>query len=90
MGHPVNEWNESLDINIVPEDEVSLRVMRDDLGRGVANEGGGQQQRDDLGGENLSAAVALELRHSSGELWVFLFMGPASASKSDTSRSLVS
>ena len=61
--------------------------MRDDLGRGVANKGGGQQQRDDLGGENLSAAVALELRHSSGELWGFLFMGPAS--KSDTSRSLV-
>ena len=60
--------SENLNINIVPEDEVSLRVMRDDLGRGEANKGGGQQQRDDLGGENLSAAVALELRHSSGEL----------------------
>ena len=56
--------NENLDINIVPEDEVSLRVMRDDLGRGVANEGGGKQQRDDLGGENLAAAVTLELGHS--------------------------
>ena len=49
---------------MVPEDEVSLRVMRDDLGRGVANEGGGKQQRDDLGSENLAAAVTLELRHS--------------------------
>ena len=49
---------------MVPEDEVSLRVMRDDLGRGVANEGGGKQQRDDLGGKNLTAAVTLELGHS--------------------------
>ena len=49
---------------MVPEDEVSLRVMRDDLGRGVANEGGGKQQRDDLSGKNLAAAVTLELRHS--------------------------
>ena len=53
---------------MLPEDEVSLRVMRDDLGRGVANEGGGKQQRDDLGGKNLAAAVTLELRHSTREL----------------------
>ena len=53
---------------MVPEDEVSLRVMRDDLGRGVANEGGGKQQRNDLGGKNLAAAVTLELGHSTREL----------------------
>ena len=53
---------------MVPEDEVSLRVMRDDLGRGVANEGGGKQQRDDLGGKNLAAAVTLKLGHSTREL----------------------
>ena len=65
---------------MVPEDEVSLRVIRDDLGRGVANEGGGEQQRDDLGGENLAATQG----------WRgFLFMGSTSTSKSDTSRSLV-
>ena len=56
--------DDPVDINMVPEDEVSLRVMRDDLGRGVANEGGGKQQRDDLGGKNLAAAVTLELGHS--------------------------
>ena len=80
---------ENLDINMVPEDEVSLRVMRDDLGRGVANEGGGKQQRNDLGGKDLTAAVTLELGHSTQGWRGFLFMGSTSTSKSDTSRSLV-